>query len=324
MKKMFVLTVLLAALSTSQAYAQTTLAPGDIALVGMNCDNADAFAFVFLVPVQPGTQIIFTDCGWKDDSLKFRAGEGGLVYTAPSALTAGTVVIFDSSTVMPDFADYTTGTVILAAGNFQLSGTGDQIIAFQGPDATPTFVYAINDNDTLGSSWNYAYNSNSSALPTGLVDGTTAFSYEPETDNIVYTGITTGTRAELLAAIGTQTNWVGDNTTRQTMPTGPFTVLTGVEGKPGNTDLPASFTLKASPNPAGSRTQISFNLPVSTEAELSIFNIAGQKVATLAQGPMTAGAHSVEWKAGNVPNGVYFYQLQTGSRSVSQKIVVIK
>jgi hypothetical protein len=103
-----------------------------------------------------------------------------------------------------------------------------------------------------------------------------------------------------------------------------WTDLTGITGQPDRNDLPVVLALKASPNPAGSRTQISFNLPAAAEAELSVFNIAGQKVATLAQGPMTAGAHAVEWKTGNVPNGVYFYQLQTGSRSVSQKILVVK
>jgi hypothetical protein len=103
-----------------------------------------------------------------------------------------------------------------------------------------------------------------------------------------------------------------------------WTDLTGITGQPDRNDLPVVLALKASPNPAGRSSHISFSLPTASAVELSIFNIAGQKVATLAQGPMTAGAHAVEWKTGNVPNGVYFYQLQTGSRSVSQKIVVVK
>ncbi|MBI5805026.1 lamin tail domain-containing protein [candidate division TA06 bacterium] len=97
----------------------------------------------------------------------------------------------------------------------------------------------------------------------------------------------------------------------------------GVTGQPVITSLPLTFALKASPNPAGLSSRISFSLPTASVVELSIFNIAGQKVATLAQGSMTAGAHSVEWKAGNVPNGVYFYQLKAGGRPVSQKIVVL-
>jgi hypothetical protein len=319
MKKTLVLLALLVSVC-ALSYAQTTLVPGDIAIIGMNCDNADAFAFVFMVPVQAGTQIIFTDCGWKDDSLKFRSGEGAVTYTAPSALTAGTVVVYDSSTVMPDFVKY-TGTVI--TGNIQFSATGDQIIAFQGSDATPSFIYALNDNDTLGTSWNYAYNSNSSALPTGLIDGTTAFGYEPETDNIVYTGITSGSRSELLAAIGNQANWTGSDASRQTMPTGPFTI-TGVEGQPNTGSLPGSYALKASPNPAYSRSLISFSLPKAGNAELSIFNIAGQKVATLASGPMSAGNHTVLWQTGHVPQGVYFYQLQAEGQAVTRNIVVLK
>jgi len=326
MKKMLVLMALVVALAAGNLMAQTTLQAGDIAIIGMNVDNPDAFAFVFLTPVDAGTQVIFTDCGWKDDSLKFRTGEGAVVYTAPSPLTAGTVVLYDSSTVMPDFVKYSTGTII--TGNIQLAAAGDQILAFQGTDVAPTFIYALNSNDTLGSGWNYAYNSNSSALPTGLVNGTTAFSYEPETDDIVYTGITSGSKAELLAAIGTQTNWTCSDATRQTMPTGPFTV-TGVEGQPANTELPVVFGLKASPNPARVQTQISFSLPNAGKAEVVVYNIAGQKVASLTRGNMTAGSHSFTWnlkdsKGNAVPNGVYFYQLLTGNRSASQKVVVVR
>lgn len=102
-----------------------------------------------------------------------------------------------------------------------------------------------------------------------------------------------------------------------------WTDLTGIAGRPSSNDLPVVFALKASPNPAGSRTQISFNLPAASQAELSVFNIAGQKVATLAKGTMAAGENSVEWKTQNVPNGVYFYQLQVGGRSFSQKIIVL-
>lgn len=100
--------------------------------------------------------------------------------------------------------------------------------------------------------------------------------------------------------------------------------VTGVAGKPIHNDLPVTFALKASPNPASNRSMISFNLPKAVIAELAIFNIAGQKVATLAKGPMTAGVHNVLWQTNQVSNGVYFYQLQAGNRLVSQKIVVVK
>ena len=100
--------------------------------------------------------------------------------------------------------------------------------------------------------------------------------------------------------------------------------VTGVAGQPNDQSLPLAFALKASPNPASQRSQISFNLPNAANVDLSIFNIAGQKVATLAKGPMSAGAHNVDWQTNQVSNGVYFYQLQSGNRLVSQKILVIR
>ncbi|MEZ4765325.1 MAG: T9SS type A sorting domain-containing protein [Calditrichia bacterium] len=44
---------------------------------------------------------------------------------------------------------------------------------------------------------------------------------------------------------------------------------------------------------------------------LNVFNISGQKVATLASGRFTAGEHSVIFVAENLASGVYFYRLQT-------------
>ena len=54
-------------LSASQkALAASTLAAGDIAIIGFNFDNADQFAFVLLTDVEVDTQIKFTDNGWLD------------------------------------------------------------------------------------------------------------------------------------------------------------------------------------------------------------------------------------------------------------------
>lgn len=100
--------------------------------------------------------------------------------------------------------------------------------------------------------------------------------------------------------------------------------ITGIEGKPADVCWSGSLAISAYPNPARNQSRISFNLPSAANVELSVFNIAGQKVAALASGPMNAGNHSIQWNTGNVPNGVYFYQLQAGNRMVSQKIVVIK
>ncbi|MGK7943146.1 MAG: ExeM/NucH family extracellular endonuclease, partial [Microcystaceae cyanobacterium] len=70
-----------------------------------------------------------------------------------------------------------------------------------------------------------------------------------EIDNAVYTGITTGTKADLLAAISDNSNWSGSNSNRQTMPTDSFTVT--------GTPLISEFQ----PNPTGNDpTQVTFEI----------------------------------------------------------------
>jgi len=323
-KRSLVFLFLLATLISGDVSAQTTLQSGDMAVIGMNTDNPDVFAFVLLVPVAAGTQIIFTDCGWKSDSLKFRAGEGAVIYTAPTALMAGTVIVYDSTNVaFSDFAKY-TGTIITSS--LLLSTDGDQLLAFQGSDSAPSFLYAINDT---GTDWQAnAWSSLTSALPAGLVNGQTAVALS-HYDNYAYNGITSGTKEELLSAISDSINWtLRNNTTRQTMPTGPFNV-TGVEGSPGDPNLPESFSLHAWPNPASHGSRISFILPGPATVEFSIFNIAGQKITSLASGYRKAGAHRLSWnlkdsKGNAVPTGIYFYQLLAGNRSVVQKISVVR
>ncbi|NET15688.1 MAG: hypothetical protein F6K08_24090, partial [Okeania sp. SIO1H6] len=78
-----------------------------------------------------------------------------------------------------------------------------------------------------------------------LVNGETAVAIN-EFDNAIYTGITSGTQAELLAAISDSSNWFGSNSTRQTMPTNPFTVISEDIDSPVSTPEPtAIFSLLA-------------------------------------------------------------------------------
>ena len=101
------------------------------------------------------------------------------------------------------------------------STSGDQIIAYQGDDSAPNFLYALHSN---GGTWQAdATSSTTSAIPTGLVDGVTAVSI-PEIDNARYNGGTSGDAGSLLASISDDSNWGGSNSTRQTMPAGPFDV----------------------------------------------------------------------------------------------------
>ena len=228
----------------------TTLTAGDLAIIGINADNPDDFTFVLLTDIEAGTEIFFTDSGVLDDG-SFRGNEGAVKYTAPSALVAGTVI-----SLTTDNADFEAANDSNVGNNgFALSASGDQVIAFQGSSASPTFIYAAQTNSTQFQSTASA--STNSALPTGLSVGTTAVAVGTgpgagsEFDNSTYNeSITSGTKAELLAAISDATNWNGNNTRIDTLADGPFTVTDGNGGGTPVPDISINELRISSPNPS--------------------------------------------------------------------------
>jgi len=90
-------------------------------------------------------------------------------------------------------------------------------------------------------------------------------------------------------------------------------------------DLPVGLFLGPNyPNPFNSSTSISYSIAASGHASLLVYNIVGQKVATLFSGVQQAGAHKAVWDAAGVPSGVYFARLESGAGSRSIKMVVLK
>lgn len=90
--------------------------------------------------------------------------------------------------------------------------------------------------------------------------------------------------------------------------------------------IPAEFTLENPfPNPFNNVVQIPFEVSTPRELSLSIFNVMGQKVATLLNNErLDAGAHRLTWQADQAASGVYLVQLTNGSRTVTEKILLVK
>lgn len=94
--------------------------------------------------------------------------------------------------------------------------------------------------------------------------------------------------------------------------------------------LPESVKLGQNfPNPFNPTTEISFSVPKAGHVTLTVFNILGQKLATLVDQELSAGEHSVIWDGRNekgetAASGVYFYSLQTAEASESRKMLLVK
>jgi hypothetical protein len=99
--------------------------------------------------------------------------------------------------------------------------------------------------------------------------------------------------------------------------------VTGVADRPG--EIPNAFALRQNyPNPFNPSTAIEFSLPVSGQVTLEVYNMIGQKVATLVNGKLAAGSHTISWNAQDVPSGIYFYKLETADFSQIRKMVLMK
>ncbi|MBU0519247.1 T9SS type A sorting domain-containing protein, partial [bacterium] len=88
------------------------------------------------------------------------------------------------------------------------------------------------------------------------------------------------------------------------------------------------------PNPANPITWISYNLPYPQRAEIAVYNLLGQKVATLASGLQMPGQKTLIWDAANYSSGQYFVRMETevpdaglGTirlQSIVERVVVVK
>lgn len=78
------------------------------------------------------------------------------------------------------------------------------------------------------------------------------------------------------------------------------------------------------PNPFNPSTNIKFQLNKDTEIELSVFNLTGTKVQTLAKGFYRSGTYEINFDGKNLSSGIYFYKLQTKFGSTIKKMILIK
>ena len=88
---------------------------------------------------------------------------------------------------------------------------------------------------------------------------------------------------------------------------------------------PASPTLLGNyPNPFNPTTTISFNLPEAQPVRLAVFNVLGQLVQVLADGPMEAGRHEVRFLADGLPSGLYLARLASPSGVIVRSMLLTK
>jgi len=94
--------------------------------------------------------------------------------------------------------------------------------------------------------------------------------------------------------------------------------------------IPTKFELLNNyPNPFNPATTIAVIIPDKSNIKLDVYNILGQRVATLYNGELEQGIHYFEWNSSSdgelLSSGVYIYRLQAENRiNISRKMVLLK
>ena len=145
---------------------------------------------------------------------------------------------------------------------------------------------------------------------------------------------TTGGYADF--TLPTWESWYGVFSARELSSNRPKINLTAnvyfdpaAEVESGISNLPGEFSLgHAYPNPFNHETMISFSLPRNEFVDISVYNLAGQKVDTIVKGTMPAGIHIVRWLGAcdghTAASGIYLVRMSAAGNIWSEKVCLLK
>ena len=101
--------------------------------------------------------------------------------------------------------------------------------------------------------------------------------------------------------------------------------VTAIGDEDMDINAPRNYTLSQNyPNPFNPATKINFSIPVAGKTILTVYNVLGQKIATLVDEKLREGSYSYEFNASNLPSGIYFYRLKSDNYNSVKKMMLIK
>lgn len=92
----------------------------------------------------------------------------------------------------------------------------------------------------------------------------------------------------------------------------------------GESGLPKTFGVTASPNPFNPSTAIRFELPQAAFVRVQVYDLAGRQVAALANDWRDAGFHEVQFDGSQLASGIYLCRMEAGDFTAVQKLLLQK
>lgn len=91
-----------------------------------------------------------------------------------------------------------------------------------------------------------------------------------------------------------------------------------------NMTLPTSFRMAAYPNPFNPSTTIEYSIARTGFINISVYNVIGERVATLVNGRLRAGDYQVQWRATHLASGTYFCRIEAEGFAKTIKLMLLK
>ena len=153
----------------------------------------------------------------------------------------------------------------------------------------------------------------------GVSDGTGAYSIDAiVSGDVTLTADRDGYASKIASITIAPSTYSVDNVNVTLSPSGPTSV------SPTN-EIPSAFGLEQNyPNPFNPSTNIEFRVAAPGLTTFEVYNLLGQKVATLVNEMLTANTYTISFDASRLGSGTYFYKLTSGSFVETKKMVLMK
>ncbi len=86
----------------------------------------------------------------------------------------------------------------------------------------------------------------------------------------------------------------------------------------------SAYRLSNHPNPFDLTTKIRYSIPEMGLVEITIYDISGRRIKELVNSVKPAGDYEVQFDAGNLASGIYFYRLRAGRYTDTRKLILLK